>query len=586
MASILAHGYSPMPVISSDPNGATIFFSIQTKNVTNATLTFDAWRDVLMRETMRGSGEFTATINLPYEHLSEGEYNLPYEITATGDGGGDTFSKPSLEPERELIREPIRGDEGTQTYAFGLVNIVVEPPEGGGLDATRPTIKSLTSNLVKNIVVLNASTSSVPVNVTFTLEATDDVGVSNVSMNNGAVLSSQTPPYYQFTKAFSFANYNYGTTNQTFTATVSDAAGNTGNRSITITVIKNDDVDPVISSFSVSPTSITFSGGTGTANVTFTAIASDNRAITSHTLTEGGTNYTLINQENNTYTSTVTLYASNFPTGTTSQSYIFVFEDAAGNVSSVHQPLDVTVASYDTIDTTNSNTITLTANLNNSLIYNGPYIGIKSRTITQAEAATYNVKYNMPTGSISLPLGDITATLPDGSNGGVYNTFLDITADILGRTIGSVRIYGGNITATVAEDTTKAQHVAWDNETTPSVTSTSPDVLSSTLTKAEVEAQFQTTLDSISAAYTRSVLTGWTFQISAVSAVNGSIFSSFVAANGRDPPAVFLDGEYVVLDTTHPYSVSIVDLNGISHDIVPSTPIYARIIHDSSAPSL
>ena len=180
-------------------------------------------------ETMRGSGEFTATINLPYEHLSEGEYNLPYEITATGDGG-DTFSKPSLEPERELIREPIRGDEGTQTYAFGLVNIVVEPPEGGGLDATRPTIKSLTSNLAKNIVMLNASTSSVPVNVTFTLEATDDVGVSNVSMNNGAILSSQTPPYYQFTKAFSFANYNYGTTNQTFTATVSDAAGNTSNR--------------------------------------------------------------------------------------------------------------------------------------------------------------------------------------------------------------------------------------------------------------------------------------------------------------------------------------------------------------------
>lgn len=560
MVFILAYGYDPMPVISSDPDGATILFSIQVDGAFEALLTFDAWVNVPMKENPRGSGNFSAFVELPYAHFPEGVHEVPYEITVIGFAGQDT--------------------------AVGIVEVVVEPPAGGGPDTTNPTIQSLTSNAANNIVTLNASASGIPVNVTFTLEATDDVGVSNVSMNNGATLGTQSPPYYEFTKAFSFANYSYGTTNQTFTATVSDAAGNTSNSSITITVIKNDDVDPVISAFSVDPTNITFTGGTGTATATFTAIASDNRAITSHSLTEGGTNYTLTNQEDDTYTWTVTLDASNFSAGTTTQAYIFVFQDAAGNTSSAHQYLDVNVVSYDTIDTSNSNTITLTANLNDSLVYSGPYIGINAHTITQASAVTYNANYDMPTGSISLPLGDITATLPDGSNGGVYNTFLDITADALGRTLGSVRIDGGDITATVAEDTTKAQHVAWDNEATPSVTSTSPDVLSSTLTKAEVEAQFQTTLDSISTAYTRDVITGWTFQISAVSAANGSIFSNFATANGRDPPAVFLNGEYVILDTTHPYSVSIVDLNGISHDIVPSTPIYARIIHDSSAPSL
>ena len=60
-------------------------------------------------ETMRGSGEFTA-LNLPYEHLSEGEYSLPYEITATG--MEEEMLLANLHSNLNVsYTKPIRGDE-------------------------------------------------------------------------------------------------------------------------------------------------------------------------------------------------------------------------------------------------------------------------------------------------------------------------------------------------------------------------------------------------------------------------------------------------------------------------------------------
>ena len=48
----------------------------------------------------------------------------------------------------------------------------------------------------------------------------------------------------------------------------------------------------------------------------------------------------------------------------------------------------------------------------------------------------------------------------------------------------------------------------------------------------------------------------------------------------------FENGEFIVLETEHNYAFSIEDIDGIPRTLVPSTPVYARITHDSSAPQL
>ena len=72
----------------------------------------------------------------------------------------------------------------------------------------------------------------------------------------GTTLSSSNSGTYVFTKTYAYADYSFGSTTDTLTLTVSDAARNSVSQDITISVSKQDDQNPVISSFSADDTTV------------------------------------------------------------------------------------------------------------------------------------------------------------------------------------------------------------------------------------------------------------------------------------------------------------------------------------------
>ena len=70
-------------------------------------------------------------------------------------------------------------------------------------------------------------------------------GISSVSVNNGASGGLNSGSSYYFTKTFGYGDYNFGNTT-TFTATATDAAGNSTSSTLNVTITKSDTQTPVI----------------------------------------------------------------------------------------------------------------------------------------------------------------------------------------------------------------------------------------------------------------------------------------------------------------------------------------------------
>ena len=195
--------------------------------------------------------------------------------------------------------------------------------------------------------------------------------------------------------------------------------------------------------------------------------------------------------------------------------------------------------------------------------------------------------YNLPSGSINLNCGSIAATLPDMTQGGLFEPFITLNANSQGDLTASVSINGSPVTATVSENTQLAQQVIWSTENiAPTVSGTSDDVLSSTVTNADVSSYFTTEIQAIQNAYSYNVLQYWNFDITAIPAVAGSLINAYAQENGRTAANMFLNGEHIVLETTYPYSVKVMDMQNVEQTIVAETPIYAIVYHDDAAPPL
>ena len=115
----------------------------------------------------------------------------------------------------------------------------------------------------------------------------DNVGIDTIALSN-ASLSSANAGTYTFSKEFDYDDYSYGTTTSSHVLSVSDAAGNSAGRAINIIVIKTDDQDPVIDSFTANTSSFNlYTSGTTSQTVTLTLVATDNRAVSSTSVTGG-----------------------------------------------------------------------------------------------------------------------------------------------------------------------------------------------------------------------------------------------------------------------------------------------------------
>ena len=243
--------------------------------------------------------------------------------------------------------------------------------------------------------------------------------------------------------------------------------------------------------------------------------------------------------------------------------------------------------SYETVDTREINSISLTANINKNVIQSGNYFGLRGGGFGKSRSEEFKATYNLPTGSIDLDIGNIFATLEYTVYVGRFKPIITISVDKNANVTSSVKVVGNDITATVKNYLDKAQEVIWDTENRlPTVHSRSDDILSSTVTSSDVEAFYATKLQAVTDSYNFNVLSNWNFEIEPVPANENSIINNYALANERTTNNVFKNGEHVILSTSHPYSVKIEDINGVEQTIVKETQIHAIVYHDDNAPPL
>jgi len=324
-------------------------------------------------------------------------------------------------------------------------------------DNQSPSISEFTAN----DTTINVTTAAQTQIVTFTVIATDNVGITSYSVNQGATYSSKQGNAYFFTKTYSYGNYSFGTQNETLTATIGDAAGNTSTATLTVSVTKTDTQSPSISSLTANSTSVGLTTASQSQTVTFTLVATDNVAITSYSMSSGAT---YSSKSGNNYYFTKTYSYANYSFGSTNEILTATVQDAAGNTATAD--ITVTVTKTDTQAPSissfaaSSNSVTLT-NL------------AQTSTVTFTATITDNVgvtSYSMNNGATYVSRSGTTYTFTKTYAYGDYST--GTTSETLTLTAGDAA--GNTSTSTVTVNVTK-QYV---DVTAPTISSFSASTTS------------------------------------------------------------------------------------------------------------
>ena len=91
-------------------------------------------------------------------------------------------------------------------------------------------------------LTVDLSTSNQTETVTFAITATDNVGVDSVTWEGNESSSNFSNNTYNYQRTYNYSDYSVGSTNSdTISVVVADAAGNTTTKSITISIVTEDD---------------------------------------------------------------------------------------------------------------------------------------------------------------------------------------------------------------------------------------------------------------------------------------------------------------------------------------------------------
>lgn len=236
----------------------------------------------------------------------------------------------------------------------------------------------------------------------------------------------------------------------------------------------------------------------------------------------------------------------------------------------------------------------IAANLNASITLNNGSLQIPPAIIDKSNP-DYKSTYNLPSGQIVLNAGNIAAKDLSNTEIGSYQTQISINITNDGNMSSQVDITGGDVigTSKQTDDSNKAERVFWKREgssSSSSINSSDADVSESTLTLNDVRNMMSNEINIIQELYSGNVIVSWTAQLTGVNSVNPgespNVLDQYSADFNRSYPVIFNEGEYITLETKYDYKVDIEDMNGVTRTIIPSTPIYARITQDKSAPIL
>ena len=111
-------------------------------------------------------------------------------------------------------------------FESDTINLTVNVEPDKPRDFEAPKINSFTVN--DNTVTLNNTQTTQT--VTFTVNITDNVNVAIYTVSN-ATFEERNGDNYLFTKTFSFNDYDFGDTTDSFTAVAADDAGNLATKS-------------------------------------------------------------------------------------------------------------------------------------------------------------------------------------------------------------------------------------------------------------------------------------------------------------------------------------------------------------------
>jgi hypothetical protein len=261
-------------------------------------------------------------------------------------------------------------------------------------DDKKPTITSLTASSQNVSVITSAQSQS----VTFTAVISDNVSIGSAVLDGDVVEGTTTGGTRTWTKTYEYGSYSFGSTSETYNLTVIDTSGNQETASISVIIVKSDDENPTISSFSADNLTPEVYTSSQSQTVTFTAIITDNVNIASVSLPSA----TYVGVIGNTHTWRKELKYVDLSYGTTEIVNTLTVKDSSGNTTSKSVTINVTKSDDENPSVTNF------AADNDSIIVK---TSDKSKTVT----FTANISDNVGIQSINLP----GATLANQS-GAVY----------------------------------------------------------------------------------------------------------------------------------------------------------------------
>lgn len=192
--------------------------------------------------------------------------------------------------------------------------------------------------------------------------------------------------------------------------------------------------------------------------------------------------------------------------------------------------------------------------------------------INVEHSSAKNVAKNLPAGSADVPAGIIEAH-DDAGHAGQFTVHLMAAVDKVGLMTSSFEVRGADVTGSLTDDSNKAQLAFWNcaGHTAPAAPAADDaDVLSSTLTAAQVKSQYQSALTTINGNYNnKDMLESWTITIDEMKeASTDNALSKFIrklraddAANPSDS-APLKAGTKLITQSSKTYSVNIDDYEG------------------------
>lgn len=189
-------------------------------------------------------------------------------------------------------------------------------------------------------------------------------------------------------------------------------------------------------------------------------------------------------------------------------------------------------------------------------------------------------RIKLPSASgIQVPAGLISAKDTDSSLISTFAVTLTLSASDQGALSASAAISGADaVSSATAENLLNAQVVRFmkPSAKAASVAAADDDILTATLTAAELANDYSSELAALETQYTiADLVASWRINVPAIPMTVDSILSQHARLGAKDSKAVFASGELMVMATAATYGISVDDYEGNAVEVVAEDNVFA-----------